>query len=420
MPTDTAAPPRTAGQTTESPRTSPADDAERRAAELELLREMAVAAAETVEPQEIFTIICAPLPRLLGADFAMAALPLFDAPREWCAGQEPSREAVGRMVELLERARAGGRTIVAGKVEGAAADDVETVAPPFGAATAVAEPLAGDAAGGALLVGWHGERVVDGHALELVRTVAAQAGTAFRNAARYHALRQTAERRERFFSAMSHDLRTPITAIMGYSELLSDGIMGELEQPQQDMIERICQVSGHLAQLVNDVLDIAKLDAGRMEFHREPVRVGDLVDEAVVGVQPQARSKGLEIRLELDDRDAMIDVDAGRVRQILVNLLANAVKFTDQGAVTLSAGVEESRHWFRVYDTGPGIPPGSESAVFEEFLQIASGTKAKREPGSGLGLAIARRLARAMGGEVTASNADEGGAVFTLHLPDGD
>jgi signal transduction histidine kinase len=217
---------------------------------------------------------------------------------------------------------------------------------------------------------------------------------------------------------MSHDLRTPITAIMGYSELLSDGIMGDLEQPQQDMIERICQVSGHLAQLVNDVLDIAKLDAGRMEFHREPVRLGELVDEAVVGVSPQARSKGLEIRLELGDhRDETVEVDTGRVRQILVNLLSNAVKFTDQGAVTLAAGVDGPRHWFRVYDTGPGIPPGSENAVFEEFLQIASGTKAKREPGSGLGLAIARRLARAMGGEVTAANADEGGAVFTLFLP---
>ncbi|HEX9939683.1 MAG TPA: GAF domain-containing sensor histidine kinase [Longimicrobium sp.] len=420
MPTDTVAPPAITDQTPDAP-PSPAPSADEggsRLAELEALREMAVAAAETVEPQEIFSIVCAPLPALLGADFALAALPLFDAPREWCAGQEPSREAVGRMVELLERARAAGRTVVAGRLQGDAPGDAEVVPPPFGAATAVAVPLAGDAAGGALLVGWHGERAVSADALRLVQTVAAQAGTAFRNAARYHALRQTAERRERFFSAMSHDLRTPITAIMGYSELLQDGIMGELEQPQQDMIERICQVSGHLAQLVNDVLDIAKLDAGRMEFHREPVRLGELVDEAVVGVQPQARSKGLEIRLEIDEhRDERVEVDPGRVRQILVNLLANAVKFTDHGAVTLAAGVDGPRHWFRVYDTGPGIPPGSENAVFEEFLQIASGTRVKREPGSGLGLAIARRMARAMGGEVTANNADEGGAVFTLYLP---
>jgi signal transduction histidine kinase len=218
---------------------------------------------------------------------------------------------------------------------------------------------------------------------------------------------------------MSHDLRTPITAIMGYSELLQDGIMGDLDPHQQEMVERICQVSGHLAQLVNDVLDIAKLDAGRMEFHREPVRLGELVDEAMVGVQPQARSKGLEIRLEIEPhRDAVIEVDAARVRQILVNLLSNAVKFTEQGAVSLAAGMESERRWFSVVDTGPGLPDGAEAAVFEEFLQIASGTKAKRDPGSGLGLAISRRLARAMGGELIARNGDAGGAVFTLYLPE--
>ncbi|HYH79006.1 MAG TPA: HAMP domain-containing sensor histidine kinase [Longimicrobium sp.] len=397
----------------------PSGQAERRLAELRLLRDMAVAAADTGEPEEIFQILCGGLPGLMAADFALVGLPQLDAPREWCAAQEPSREAVARLVELLERARQEVRTIVAGRADGAELAGARAVPPPFGAATAIAVPLAGDATGGALLVGWHGERKVDAEAVRLAEIVAEQAGAAFRNAARYQALRQTAERRERFFSAMSHDLRTPITAIMGYSELLQDGIMGDLQPHQQDMVERICTVSGHLAQLVNDVLDIAKLDAGRMEFHREPVRLGDLVDEAVVAVQPQANSKSLEIRLEIDDQgDAVVDVDTGRVRQILVNLLSNAVKFTDAGAVTLQAGAEGARRWFRVLDTGPGIPPGSEAAVFEEFLQIAQGSKAKREPGSGLGLAISRRLARAMGGELTAANGDDGGAVFTLHLPE--
>jgi signal transduction histidine kinase len=252
----------------------------------------------------------------------------------------------------------------------------------------------------------------------LAEEVAAQASAAFRNASRYDALRQAAVRRERFFSAMSHDLRTPITAILGYSELLQDGIMGDLDARQQDMVERICQVSGHLAQLVNDVLDLAKLDAGRMEFHREPVALGDLVDEAILAVEPQARSKGLELRLEMEGlRDAVLDLDPPRVRQVLVNLLSNAVKFTEHGAVSLSAGTEGERSWIAVADTGPGIPPGSEEAVFEEFLQIAAGNKAKREPGSGLGLAISRRMARAMGGDLTARHGESGGAVFTLFLP---
>jgi signal transduction histidine kinase len=403
------------------PGLSGTDDAGRSARELDALRRMAVAAADTVNGDEIFALVCAAADELLGADFALVSVPLLEGTREWCADQEPPREAGARLAELLQRAEATGDLVLAGEPGAAALGlrPAQVVPPPYGAITATATPLAGDgAAGGALLVGWHGARAVDAHALRLIETVAEQAAAAFRNATRYDLLRQAAVRRERFFSAMSHDLRTPLTAIMGYSELLQDGIMGDLEPHQQEMVERICQVSGHLAELVNDVLDIAKLDAGRMEFHREPVALGDLVDEALVAVEPQARSKGLELRLEVDGhREVVLELDMARVRQILVNLLSNAVKFTERGTVTLSVEIDGGRGWMRVSDTGPGLPAGAEEAVFEEFMQIAAGNRAKREPGSGLGLAISRRLARAMGGELTACNGEEGGAVFTLHLP---
>jgi signal transduction histidine kinase len=377
-------------------------DGDRRLRELDALRRLAVAAADTVDGDQIFALVRDTAQELLGAELVMATHPLFDQPREWRAGKEPPREAAARLLELLERARTTGETVVASRP------------------AAVAVPLAGQAGPeGTLLVGWRGARGVDAGAVRLAETVAEQAAVALRNAARYEAMREAAVRRDRFFSAMSHDLRTPITAIMGYSELLQDGIMGDLEPHQQDMVERICQVSGHLAELVNDVLDIAKLDAGRMEFHREPVALGELVDEAVVAVQPQARSKGLELSIEIDGHgDVVLELDMGRVRQILVNLLSNAVKFTERGTVTLSVEMDGTRGWMRVADTGPGLPAGSEEAVFEEFIQIASGTRAKREPGSGLGLAISRRLARAMGGDLTAANAEAGGAVFTLHLPE--
>jgi signal transduction histidine kinase len=397
------------------------DPAGRSVRELDALRRMAVAAADTVSGDDLFSIVCAAADELLGADFAVAAVPPLEGTREWCADQGPPREAAARLAELLDRARATGDLVVAGELGAAALGlrAAQVVPPPYGAITAIAMPLAGEgAAGGALLVGWHGARAVDAHAVRLAETVAEQAAAAFRNATRYDVLRQTAVRRERFFSAMSHDLRTPLTAIMGYSELLQDGIMGDLEPHQQEMVERICQVSGHLAQLVNDVLDIAKLDAGRMEFSREPVALGELVDEAVVAVEPQARGKGLGLHLDVDGHhQAVLALDRARVRQILVNLLSNAVKFTERGTVTLSVRLEGARGWMRVSDTGPGLPAGAEEAVFEEFMQIAAGNRAKREPGSGLGLAISRRLARAMGGELTAGNGEEGGAVFTLHLP---
>jgi signal transduction histidine kinase len=221
-------------------------------------------------------------------------------------------------------------------------------------------------------------------------------------------------RRDRFFSAMSHDLRTPITAIVGYSELLQDGIVGELTERQQEMMGRICQVSGHLSQLVNDILDLAKLDAGRMEFQLLPIPLGELLDAAIATVEPQAAAKGLRVHVQ-GSSDVVVSADEPRVRQILVNLLSNAVKFTESGEVAVSAGVDGERGWIEVRDTGPGLPGGSEEAVFEEFLQLAP--KGKREPGTGLGLAIARRLARAMDGDLTARNVDGSGAAFTLYLP---
>ena len=391
----------------------------RRVRELEALRRMAVATADAATPEEIFRLVCDTLAEVLAAEFVLVAGPLFETPREWCGAQEPPREAIARLIELMEEARTAGETLAAGRLDAPDAAGIRAVPPPFGAATALALPLPGDDVTGALVAGWNGARTIDADTLGLARVIGEQAAAAFRHAARYDALRVAAVRRERFFSAMSHDLRTPITAIMGYSELLQDGIMGELEPHQQEMVERICQVSGHLAELVNDVLDIAKLDAGRMEFHPEPVSLGELAEEALVAVEPQAAAKALQVHLDIGrDRQATVEIDLGRVRQILVNLLSNAVKFTGAGGtVTLSSGTEDGRRWIRVSDTGPGIPEGSEEAVFEEFMQIAAGSKAKREPGSGLGLAISRRLARAMGGELTARNGLPGGAVFTLYLP---
>jgi signal transduction histidine kinase len=410
-----------------APPSPPAEDAaalERRVRALEGLCALAVDAAGSVDPEGVFAVVCERVAGVLEADFVSVELPLFGGVRDWCGGAAPAREVTVAFRALMERVRRTGERVAAGEAEGAAeelpVDDVVPAA--WGAASAVVVPMEADGGGrGALLVGWHRRGPLTPQAVKLACDAGPVAAAAFRNAERYDALRQAAVRRDRFFSAMSHDLRTPITAIMGYSELLQDGIMGELDERQLEMIDRICQVSGHLSQLVNDILDLAKLDAGRMELHREQVVLGELVDEAVVAVEPQARSKGLELELEAGlHRGAVLHVDGSRVRQILVNLLSNAVKFTERGRVSVAAGVEGPHGWIEVRDTGPGIPGGSEEAVFEEFLQIAAGNKAKREPGSGLGLAIARRLARAMGGDLTARNGEQGGAVFTLFLPVGD
>ena len=371
--------------------TAPSD---RRLRELELLRRLAVETAASVEPGEIWAAVCRRLPELAGADAALLALP-GEAPREWWLNPEagPSNEAA--FLALLETVRRGGR----------AAASVHALAVPM---RPRGEPAA-------LLVGWTGGEMPAGSTY-LVEALAEQTAVALAGAARYAEMRDAAVRRDRFFSAMSHDLRTPITAIVGYSELLQDGIVGDLTERQLEMVERICQVSGHLSQLVNDILDLAKLDAGRMEFQLQPMELGELLDGAIAAVQPQADAKGLRVRVD-GPPDVLVSVDPPRVRQILVNLLSNAVKFTDSGEVAVSAGGDGEHGWIEVRDTGPGLPGGSEEAVFEEFLQLATGGKGKREPGTGLGLAIARRLARAMGGDLTAHNVDGSGAAFTLFLP---
>lgn len=242
--------------------------------------------------------------------------------------------------------------------------------------------------------------------------------------AREHAERRAEEmaaqavRRDLFFSAMSHDLRTPITAVMGYSELLLDGVVGELSPRQQEMIERVSQVAGHLSQLLDDVLDLAKLDAGRMELQPEPLALAGLVAEALLEVEPQANGKGLATRCELGDAaERRVVVDPLRARQVLINLLGNAVKFTEEGEVRVSASLEAGRVRVVVRDTGPGLPAGQEEAVFEDYVQLASGRGAKPQPGSGLGLAISRRLAHAMGGELHAEPSPGRGAAFVLTLP---
>jgi signal transduction histidine kinase len=379
-------------------RSTPLREPVSRPRRLEALCALAADIAGMVEVERLWARVCASLDEVLGAGAAALHTPLLGAGCTWSAGE----------------------ALPAGRLEEAAAGEGEGVVRLAGGGSALRLPLHSEGeALGTLVVGWAAaEAAGDDDLASVARLLAAQTAGALAGARAYARLSEAAYRRERFFSAMSHDLRTPITAIVGYSELLADGIVGELTAQQKEMVERISQVSGHLSQLVNDILDLAKLDAGRMEFHCQEVRLGDLVDEALVVVQPQAGSKSLGLRVELGEaagRD--VCVDAPRVRQILVNLLSNAVKFTERGEVVVTAGSAGAGSWIEVRDTGPGLPPGSEEAVFEEFLQIAAGNESKGEPGSGLGLAISRRLARAMGGDLRARSEAGAGAAFTLVLP---
>jgi signal transduction histidine kinase len=233
-----------------------------------------------------------------------------------------------------------------------------------------------------------------------------------------------------FLAMMSHELRTPLNAVIGYAELLQVGIPGPLTDAQDKYLARILTSARHLLGLVNEVLDLARVDAGRLSLEHSIARADNAIDGAVAVVQPMAEACGVSIALERAGlADAVYEGDETRVRQILVNLLTNAVKFTDPGGrVTIQSGVAkrpapEARlqgigPWvsLRVEDTGIGIPPEQLSGIFDPFVQIDSGHTRPKD-GSGLGLTISRRLARLMKGDLSVTSAVGQGSAFTLWLP---
>ena len=236
-----------------------------------------------------------------------------------------------------------------------------------------------------------------------------------------------------FLAMMSHELRTPLNAVIGYAELLDLGIAGPLTAEQRHQLSRIRTSGRHLLGLVNEVLDLAKIEAGRLSVNIGAGRAGDAADAALSLVQTRADEKGIRFVGQcMGDTDAVFDGDEDRVRQILVNLLSNAVKFTSPGGeVAIECGtsaepdaearVQPHSRWvyLRVRDTGVGIPQAQLPFIFDPFVQGETG-HTRSNDGSGLGLTISRRLARLMGGDVTVRSTPERGSVFTLWLPAGD
>jgi signal transduction histidine kinase/DNA-binding response OmpR family regulator len=218
-----------------------------------------------------------------------------------------------------------------------------------------------------------------------------------------------------FLASMSHELRTPLNAIIGFSDLMREepGDDGRATIPR-DWIEHIHRSGQHLLELINDVLDLAKVDAGRLELHREPVDVAGAVSEVVAGLRPLAEPKHLALAARVPS--VIVDVDRGRLRQVLYNLLSNAIKFTpDGGRITVTATSDDEAVRLAVSDTGVGIAAADVARVFEEFRQV--GDHGQRQGGTGLGLALTRRLVEAHGGRIELASEPGRGSTFTVVLP---
>jgi PAS domain S-box-containing protein len=219
-----------------------------------------------------------------------------------------------------------------------------------------------------------------------------------------------------FLASMSHELRTPINALIGYTSLMLDRIYGELTPQQEEGLHRIQASSHHLLELINDILDLAKIEAGKMPLHLEPVTLGDVVREVAQQMEPLVRRKRLELVTDVPPDGVAMYTDRTKLKQVLLNLVSNAVKFTHAGRIGVRGTRAGTEVRIEVSDTGIGIRPDDLSAIWEDFRQVDQ-SRTREFGGTGLGLSITRKLVDALGGRVSVTSEYGAGSTFTVVLP---
>jgi signal transduction histidine kinase len=232
----------------------------------------------------------------------------------------------------------------------------------------------------------------------------------------YGQLEAASRHKSEFLANMSHELRTPLNAIIGFSEVLQERMFGELNDKQAEYVQDIHASGQHLLALINEILDLSKIEAGRMELEPSTFDVAAMLEGAVMLVRDRAARRGITLELRIDPAVRELVADERKVRQVVVNLLANAVKFTPEGGrITLTAEPADGGVAVAVADTGVGIAPEDQATIFEEFRQVGSG--ASRREGTGLGLALARRFVELHGGRIGVTSELGKGSTFTFALP---
>jgi signal transduction histidine kinase len=259
--------------------------------------------------------------------------------------------------------------------------------------------------------------------VDLLKTFATQSALAIQNARLFHEievkrrqLEVASQHKSEFLANMSHELRTPLNAIIGFSEVLTDRMFGELNEKQDEYLKDIYASGTHLLSLINDILDLSKIEAGRMELELTDFDLPTALDNALTLVRERAGRKSITLQMSVDERLGEVRADERKIRQVVLNVLSNAIKFTPEGGrIEVSAVPRDGLVYVSVSDTGVGIAPEDQEAVFEEFRQV--GTADKKAEGTGLGLTLCRKFIELHGGRIWVKSQIGVGSTFTFTIP---
>jgi len=276
---------------------------------------------------------------------------------------------------------------------------------------------------GAITVGREAGRAFSDEQIQLLKTFADQAVIAIENVrlfteleAANRELGAASQHKSEFLANMSHELRTPLNAIIGFSEVLSERMFGELNEKQEEYLKDIHASGQHLLSLINDILDLSKIEAGRMELEVTDFDLPMAIDDAMTLIRERAARRSIALHTRVDERLGQVQADERKIRQVLLNLLSNAIKFTPEGG-RIEVGAKPVNGFVEVSvsDTGVGIAPEDQEAVFEEFRQV--GTADKKVEGTGLGLALSRKFIELHGGKIWVKSQIGQGSTFTFTVP---
>ena len=295
----------------------------------------------------------------------------------------------------------------------------------FGYRSLLAVPLLSeDEVVGALVVNRHAAGAFADRTVELLRTFAAQSALAIQNARLFQEIEDKGRQLEvanqhksEFLASVSHELRTPLNAIIGFSEVMLERMFGDVNEKQEEYLNDILSSGRHLLSLINDILDLAKIEAGRMELEAADFNLPQAIDNTLILVRERALRRGIALERTVDPRLGEVKGDERKIKQVLLNLLSNAVKFTPEGGrIEVQAVLADGTAEISVTDTGVGIAPEDHAAVFEEFRQVGTDYARKHE-GTGLGLALARKFVELHGGKIWVKSQVGQGATFTFTIP---